>query len=198
MVDTIGAAVRGNSDKSAARKLWRLGALHVTGAAATAALLGATLGGLGSLLGAPWGTPGVVAVAALAVVYLLREGLELPIPILQRRRQVPDWWRSFYSVPVAAFLYGAGLGVGFLTYLSYGTFVVVAGAALASGSPLVGALLCLPFGLARAVAAVVAGGRSELHDTIHQLEAAAEGSRPRLLNAAAIGLVLIGCLSLVL
>ena len=41
----------------------------------------------------------------------------------------------------AAFLYGVGLGVGFLTYLTHGTLVVVAVAAVASGRPL-SARLC--------------------------------------------------------
>src|SRR4029450_14056998 len=74
----------------------------------------------------------------------------------QLRRQVPQWWRTFFSVPVAAFLYGAGLGVGFLTYLAHGTLVVVAVAAVASGKPLVGAALLAPFGLARGLSVLVA------------------------------------------
>ena len=46
-------------------------------------------------------------------------------PVPQLRRQVPDWWRTFFSPPVTAFLYGAGLGIGFLTFLATGALVVV-------------------------------------------------------------------------
>ena len=49
-----------------------------------------------------------------------------------------------------------GLGVGFLTYLTHGTLVVVAVAAAASGRPVVGATLVAPFGLARGLSVLVA------------------------------------------
>ena len=195
MVDTIGAAVRGNSKSTSASRLWLLGAFHVTGAALTSAAMGAALGGLGSLLGGPWGSGSLVVVVALASIYLSREALGVPIPVIQRRQQVPEWWRSFYSAPTTAFLYGTGLGVGFLTHLTYGTFVVVAGAALVSGSPLIGALLCLPFGISRSIAAALAGGRRDLRSTKVGLEQTAEGAVPRVVNAIALGVVLVGALT---
>src|SRR3712207_5968206 len=123
-------------------------ALHVAGATVSAALLGAVLGGLGALARAPWEVTPLV-VAAGAAPYFLREAVALPIPLPDRKRQVPEWWRTFYSPAVAAFLYGAGLGVGFLTYLSYGTFAVVMAGAVASGDPAAGAFVCAAFGLAR-------------------------------------------------
>jgi hypothetical protein len=131
-------------------------ALHVTGAVASAAAFGAILGGAGSLLGAPWGRGGTLLIALAAALYLVREATVVPVPVPQLHRQVPQWWRTFFSVPVAAFLYGAGLGVGFLTYLAHGTLVVVAVAAAASGGPLVGAALVAPFGLARGLSVLVA------------------------------------------
>ena len=73
--------------------------------------------------------------AAVALAYAAREAFGLPLPVPAARRQVPDWWRSFFSWPVAATLYGAGLGIGFLTFLSNGGLVVVAVAAVASGRP---------------------------------------------------------------
>jgi hypothetical protein len=90
------------------------------------------------------------------VLYLVRETTVVPVPVPQLRQQVPQWWRTFFSVPVAAFLYGVGLGVGFLTYLAHGTLVVVAVAAASSGEPLVGAALVAPFGLARGLSVLVA------------------------------------------
>ena len=152
MVETITPVVHGGRAGRWAGSV----ALHTTGAIASAAAFGAILGAAGSLLGAPWGGGGALVVALVAVLYLLREATLASVPVPQLRRQVPQWWRTFFSVPVAAFLYGVGLGVGFLTYLTHGTLVVVAVAAAASGRPVVGAALVAPFGLARGLSVLVA------------------------------------------
>jgi hypothetical protein len=152
MVETITPVVHGGRAGRWAGSV----ALHVTGAVASAAAFGAILGGAGSLLGAPWGGGGALLIALVAALYVVREAAVVPVPVPQLRRQVPQWWRTFFSVPVAAFLYGAGLGVGFLTYLAHGTLVVVAVAAAASGEPLVGAALLAPFGLGRGLSVLVA------------------------------------------
>ncbi|MGH2581145.1 MAG: MauE/DoxX family redox-associated membrane protein [Actinomycetota bacterium] len=152
MVETITPVVHGGRAGRWAGSV----ALHVTGAVASAAAFGAILGGAGSLLGAPWGGGRALLIALVAALYLVREATVVPVPVPQLRRQVPQWWRTFFSVPVAAFLYGAGLGVGFLTYLAHGTLVVAAVAAAASGEPLVGAALVAPFGLARGLSVLVA------------------------------------------
>ena len=119
-------------------------------------IFGATLGWIGGSLGAPWGRPGLLALGAVATLYALGTITGLRVPVPQLRRQVPDWWRTFFGRPFAAVLYGAGLGIGFLTYLSAGTLVVVSFAALASGSPGIGALVVAPFGLVRGLSAIVA------------------------------------------
>ena len=131
-------------------------ALHTVGATLAAAAFGALLGAAGSLLHAPWGAVGLVLVAMLALAYAAREAFGLPLPVPAARRQVPDWWRSFFTWPVAAALYGAGLGIGFLTFLTNGGLVVVAAAAVLSGRPIVGAALMGAFGLARGLSALVA------------------------------------------
>src|SRR6266545_1819275 len=154
MVETITPVVHGGRAGRWAGSV----ALHVTGAVASAAAFGATLGAVGSLLGAPWRGGWALLIAIVAVLYLVREATVVPVPVPQLRRQVPQWWRTFFSVPVAAFLYGVGLGVGFLTYLAHGTLVVVAVAATGSGEPLVGAALLAPFGLARGLSVLVAVG----------------------------------------
>ena len=104
--------------------------------------------------------------AAVALLYL-RELTGVRVPIPQLRRQVPDWWRTYFGRPVAAFLYGAGLGVGFFTYLGHGTLVAVTVAVAATGRPALGALAMAPFGLARGLAPLV-GAR---------VDDAAEGGR---------------------
>lgn len=152
MVETITPVVHGGRANRWAHFL----GLHVAGAVVSAALFGGLLGGAGAALGAPWGAAGIAFVVVAAGVYLVREALAIEVPVPQLRRQVPDWWRTFFPFAPAAFLYGLGLGVGFLTYLTHGTLVVVATAALASGRPLLGAALLAPFGLARGATAAVA------------------------------------------
>ncbi|MEX2202473.1 MAG: MauE/DoxX family redox-associated membrane protein [Actinomycetota bacterium] len=152
MVETITPVVHGGR-----RSRWAIVlGLHVAGAAAAAGAFGAVLGATGSALGAPWGAAGLVAIAAVGALYLAREAFGLPVPVPQLRRQVPDWWRTYFPFAPAAFLYGMGLGVGFFTFLAHGTLVVVSAAALASGRPALGAALLAPFGLARGLSAVVA------------------------------------------
>ena len=151
MVETISPVVYGT------RVRW-VGALvlHAAGAAVTAAAFGAAVAAAGALLGAPWDMAGATIVAGVALLYLARELTGLRIPVPQLRRQVPDWWRTYFGRPLAAFLYGAGLGVGFLTFLGHGTLVVVTVGVAATGSPLLGAVVMAPFGLARGLAPLVA------------------------------------------
>jgi Methylamine utilisation protein MauE len=193
MVETITPVVHGGN-----RNRWMVSVLvHVAGAAAAAAVFGSLLAGAGALLGAPWGVPGVALVAASAGVYGTRE-LGVPVPVPQLRRQVPDWWRTFFPPHVAAFLYGVGLGPGFLTYLGHGTLVVVSVAAAASGRPLVGAALLAPFGLARGLGPVVALGVRSPSDgaaLVDRLGRSASRGRWRKANAVALGAVLVAALA---
>jgi hypothetical protein len=188
MVETINPVVYGDAKGSRSRYRTAL-ALHVLGATAAAAIFGAALGGLGSLLGAPWGAAGVAVLALTAGAYLLREAFGVPVPVLEARRQVPEWWRTFFSRGVTAFLYGAGVGIGFFTYLGHGTLLVVSIAATASGRPLAGALLVAPFGLARALAIGVGARTEDPSGLVNRLAAFARRGWPRLAHGVALGLV---------
>ncbi len=192
MVETITPVVHGGSRSGWAVSL----SLHVAGATAAAAVFGSLVGAAGALLGAPWGVAGIALVGALAAAYLARE-LGVPVPVPQLRRQVPDWWRTFFPPHVAAFLYGIGLGPGFLTYVGHGTLVVVSAAALASGRPLVGAVLLAPFGLARGLGPVLAFGvRSPREGAalVDRLVRSASRVRWRVANAVALVAVLAAAL----
>jgi hypothetical protein len=189
MVETITPVVHGGS-----RSRWGISlALHAVGAAVAAAIVGSLLAGAGALLGAPWGVPGVVLVAAAAALYVARE-LGAPVPVPQLRRQVPDWWRTFFPPHVAAFLYGLGLGPGFLTYLGHGTVVVVSVAAFASGRPLLGAAVLAPFGLARGLGPVLAFGVRSPSDgaaLVERLDRSASKARWRVANTLALSMMLV-------
>ena len=195
MVETITPVVHGDR-----RSGYRAAVgSHVLGAAAAATALGAALGAFGAVLGAPWGVAGLALVAAVAVVYAARELVGMPVPVLDRRRQVPEWWRTFFAPGVAAFLYGLGLGIGFLTFLTYGTFVAVAVAAVASGDPGVGALVCMPFGVARGLSVAVARRAEDEQDAaaiVDHVERVAAGGVPRRLNGAALVAIAVSAIAL--
>jgi hypothetical protein len=139
----------------------------------------------------------MIVVAAIAVLYLLREVTGLPVPVPELRRQVPEWWRTAFPPGAAAFLYGAGLGVGFLTYLRHGTLVAAAAAAVALGDPWSGALVLAPFGLARSIV-VATVWRADTEDRLGEVVDAVErlGQRHvrRAANALALALLAGGAL----
>jgi hypothetical protein len=167
---------------------------HALGATLSAALLGAALGAAGRAVGAPWGVLGVVAVIGVAGAYALRELAGLSVPIPELRRQVPEWWRSAFSPGTAAALYGLGLGVGFATHLRHGTLVAVAGASLASGDPLAGAVAMGAFGLARSLAvgaAWLSAHRRDVGALTDALERLAVRPGIRILNGTALGAVVV-------
>src|SRR5918992_2064191 len=186
MVETITPVVHGGS-----RGRWALSVgLHTVGATGSAALAGALLGAAGSAIGAPWGRAGLVAVAAVTVAYAVREAGGPAVPVPAARRQVPDWWRTFFGPHVAALLYGAGLGLGFLTYLSHGTLVVVALAAFVAGDPAVGAVAVGAFGLARGLSLTLPGpapSAAAAGASVDRLIRLGSGPLPRVAN----GLVLL-------
>jgi hypothetical protein len=198
MVETIAPVVYGDK-----RSRYRVAlSLHVVAATLSAAAVGAVAGTVGLLLGGPWGTAGLAVIAVAAVIYSLREVTGIPIPVPDRHKQVPLWWRTFYSPQVAGILYGFGLGVGYLTYLSFGTYFVVTIAAGATGDPLLGAALTAPFGLARGVSVAIANRGSGPDTTASGIDAvdALSATRwPKALNAfvlaAIAGLALAGALS---
>ncbi len=188
MVETISPVVYGT------RTRW-VGALvlHAVGATATAAGFGALVAAAAAMLGAPWGRAGGAIVAAVAVLYLVRELAGIRVPVPQLRRQVPDWWRTYFGRPLAAFLYGAGLGIGFFTFLGHGTLVVVTVGAASTGRPLWGALAMAPFGLSRGLAPLVAARSREPEDgrrLVDRLSSMSDGLR-RGLNGLALGGIVV-------
>jgi uncharacterized membrane protein YphA (DoxX/SURF4 family) len=187
MVETISPVVYGTRTRWAGAL-----ALHAVGATATAAGFGALVAVAAAMLGAPWGKAGGAILAAVALVYLVRELTGIRVPVPQLRRQVPDWWRTYFGRPLAAFLYGAGLGVGFFTFLGHGTLVAVTVGAASSGRPLWGALAMAPFGLARGLAPLVAAGSREPEDGRRLVDRLS--STPDRLRKGLNGLALTGIL----
>lgn len=186
MVDTITSVVRGGRPSKFAA------VAHVLGTTLSAATLGGLLGVIGALTGGPWGRAGTIVLFTLGGVLFLRDALGVPIPLPERKAQVPAWWRTFYSPAVASGLYGAVLGIGFATHLTYGTFVLACAGAFASGDPVVGILICAPFGAVRG-AVVVAAALLSRRDLL-QIEAQAARGIARPISAVASFVVTIAAL----
>jgi hypothetical protein len=188
MVETITPVVHGGRK----REYWASVALHTLGATLSAAVFGLLLGGIGTLTRAPWGRVGATIVAVIATMYAVREAFGLRVPLPDRHAQVPQWWRDFFSAPVSSFLYGAGLGIGFFTFLRFGTYVAVSGAALLIGDPLIGMLICLPFGLTRGLTVILTVNVTEPADAgglVDILDRWGSTPWPRLFNAVALSCV---------
>jgi hypothetical protein len=151
MAETISPVVHGGRNRS----YWKAIAAHLLGAALASALLGALLGSIGSVFGLSSSAGGLVLVAILAAVYAFGELTGFKVPLPHRRGQVPEWWRNYFEPATTAFLYGAGLGVGFATHVRSGLLLIVALVAFLGGSPVLGAILLAPFGIARAASVVI-------------------------------------------
>jgi hypothetical protein len=193
MVETITPAVHGGRKAG----YWLSLGAHILGAAIAAGALGLGLGAGGRVLGAPWGMWGLLGIATIGVAYALGAA-GAPVPVFHRRRQVPDWWRTFFSPVTSSFLYGVGLGAGFLTFLSFGTLTVVAVVALASGDPLLGAMVCAPFGVSRGLAVLVGSGCRDAERAsvmVDRIQAVGATLGPRAVNAVALVAVAGGALA---
>jgi len=193
MVETITPVVHGGRK----RQYWASVALHTLGATIAAAVFGLLLGGIGALTRAPWGRVGATVVAVVATMYAVREAFGLRIPLPDRHAQVPQWWRDFFTAPVSSFLYGAGLGIGYFTFLRFGTYVAVSVTALSVGDPLIGMLLCLPFGLTRGLTVILTLSATEPANAgglVDILDRWGSTPWPRLFNALALGCVAVAAL----
>lgn len=185
MVQTITPVVHGGSRRRWAASL----VLHVLGAVVSSALFGALLGATGAVLGAPWGREGMLIVAVIAIAYATREVTGLRVPILELRRQVPEWWRGALGARTSSFLYGLALGPGVGTHLRHGTFVAIAVLVMTIGDPVVGAVILGTFGLARAIGvSVVSNARTSSAVGLvgDRLERVGSGALPRIANGIAL------------
>jgi hypothetical protein len=63
--------------------------------------------------------------AAATMAYAALHDLGLPLPLPYRNRQVPEWLRDVLPGGLVAAVFGAMLGVGFLTLFTYSTHLAV-------------------------------------------------------------------------
>jgi len=113
---------------------------------AALSLAGAALRGAGAA--AP-----VAVAAAIAAAAALAEARGARI-VPQVRRQVPEPWRRVLPLPLAAWLYGILLGLGFTTFVLTFAVWALAGICVALGDPELGLVIGLGFGIGRALPVV--------------------------------------------
>ena len=176
MVETIGPTGHdgGRRTTAAACATFALGA--VVGGVVTFGSLGA----LGSLLWASGQGVALAVAAGLAGLAALGEAGGVRI-VPQIRRQVPEPWRRIMPLPLAAGLYGVLLGLGFTTFVLTLAVWVLAGFSVALGSPVVGALVGVAFGIGRAVPVVAMAPLAERPTGVRLREAMSE--RPGILRS---------------
>jgi hypothetical protein len=178
VAETVAPSVRG-------RQRMQVVSVLATSATATGALAGFVLG---VVLGVPARLAGVPVVVG-AVVLLDLAGVR-PLAV---GRQVPRTWTRAFSLPTAALLYGARLGVGPLTVLNTWLWWGAAVLGAAAGvwwSTVVGAV----FGLTR-VLVMVASTRGVEVDMPGRMARLRGGERLVRLSAAALALAfaLVAC-----
>jgi hypothetical protein len=147
MVDTLAAGGARRRATLASCATFATGAL-LGGAVTFASLsaLGAVLRGVGAALPA-----GVAAVIAAAAAIGEARGVRI---VPQVRRQVPEPWRRVLPLPVAAWLYGVLLGLGFTTFVLTLAVWALAGISVALGNPALGLVIGVGFGVGRALPVV--------------------------------------------
>jgi hypothetical protein len=184
MIDTLGPA-------------GHAGGRRRTVASCATFALGAPLGGaitFGALaaIGAAITSEAALGVAvAIAVAAAALDALGIRIAP-QLRRQVPESWRRVLPLPVAAFLYGILLGLGFTTYVLSFALPALAAISVAVADVQLGLILGVAFGVGRAVPIVVLAPLTDTAFGARAITAMAE--RPALLRTTRLvdALALLG------
>lgn len=119
-------------------------------------------------------------------------GLAMPLPYA--RRQVPVEWRTRLALPTVSFVYGASLGVGFLTlFTSSAQFALVLLSPFAP-FPVVLAAIAM-YGVGKTLVVLVVAGTSTHAAALERLLMAVEGFGPpltrRLIAATATTIVMV-------
>jgi hypothetical protein len=152
-------------------------AVFAFAATVAAAGLGASLGGFGQLLN---GAPRPVMLGWLLIGLLLVYGIadlrghRLWVPSSTWR--VPQTWSRCGELPFAG-LFGAVLGLGFITEVNYVGYYVLLAICFASGSLSAGALLLGVFGFTRGVPLLLIAARAKGQGCVCGPDAVAQFNR---------------------
>ena len=125
---------------------------YLVGSTLAAGLLGATLGGAGSLLPLTPGATAALVVAAGALALAADLGA-FPLPTIHR--QVDKDWLDRYRGWVVGLGFGFQLGLGVVTVVNTAAVYLALTLALLTGSVAAGAVIGTTFGLVRALVILV-------------------------------------------
>jgi hypothetical protein len=160
----MGLGLLGRGDSRGAIRLW---AVHVLGAAAAGAVLGALVGAVGALLGLAAWRPWVIGgVAVVALALALKPG---PLT-LGRQRQVPRRWARTMAPSRLYLLWGLLLGCGVATPILNTAFLLLLGAQLTAGIAAAAAAGAIFGGMREATALVPILRHFSLERTMNLLE----------------------------
>jgi sulfite exporter TauE/SafE len=187
MVGTIGPIVNGESKSGQLPvTLW----VHSLGYVLGSASLGALLGGIGAVLVGSRMLEYIVLITGfLSLILGLRDLALVPVSLPRSRKQVPSNWLVIFPPRITAFLYGAGLGLGVLTYIPLSTLYVAVVWVTLRGSPLTGALGMAFFGLGRALPMIWLSNRPDGYGNSGYLGRALPSWKPlaQLISGLALG-----------
>ena len=162
MIATIGSLVQ----ETSTRWRWLMATgLYTIGCVSTSLFLGALLGTLGHLMHRvvcstascvphPWLGTGLVGLLAGAYAVSDLGWIRLPRPHLMHAVPV-TWWRRWRPYG-ASLAYGAALGLGLTTHITFGAFYVLCAWCVVQGNVLYGALLMGTYGTLRALTLIPA------------------------------------------
>jgi sulfite exporter TauE/SafE len=185
MVGTIGPIVYGERKSGKLPiTLW----IHTLGYVSGGTSLGLLLGVIGAALSRSIFPGHILLITGFVGLILSARDLDLlSVPVPQFRKQVPPKWLIVFPPRFTAFLFGAVLGSGVLTYIAASTLYLVVLWVTLSGSPLIGALGMAVFGLGRALPMVWNGSRNGFSNSVY-LGRALPGWKPlmQLINGLAL------------
>jgi hypothetical protein len=94
--------------------------------------------------------------ALVIIAWAILHDLGVPLPLPYRNRQVPDWLREVLPPVAVALVFGAMLGVGFLTLFTYSTHLAVLASLpfLDSATAMLGVVLVFALGKTAVLAGV--------------------------------------------
>lgn len=98
-----------------------------------------------------------VVVGSLGVLVAARDVWLLPVPLPQRRWQVPRSWMGLFGPYLSSGLYGVFLGAGWMTYAPFGCYHVLLVLITMSGLPELSVIIGAVYGLVRALPVPLAG-----------------------------------------
>jgi cytochrome c biogenesis protein CcdA len=132
------------------RKHWlKLTWAYSLGGAASSAVVGVALGGLGALIISR--DDGYLVAALVAAACIARESLFPELWIPQPRRQTSERWAKTYSPTSAALLWGLDIGLTVTTWFTFSGALLVLTLAFLSASAGGGAAIVLAYWIGRAL-----------------------------------------------